>query len=76
MVLQHVRPSTDTGPPFLYGYSEKPAQLVAFCDTLGIRGHILDLTPGSKRGFEFIDVLRHMQQYFSHICDGTDVQAD
>ena len=26
--------------------------------------------------FEFIDVLRHMQRYFSHICDGTDVQAD
>ena len=26
--------------------------------------------------FEFIVVLRHMQRYFSHICDGTDVQAD
>ena len=26
--------------------------------------------------FEFIGVLLHMQQYFSHICDGTDVQAD
>ena len=25
---------------------------------------------------EFIGVLRHMQQYFSHKCDGTDVQAD
>ena len=25
---------------------------------------------------EFIGVLRHIQQYFSHICDGTDVQAD
>ena len=25
---------------------------------------------------EFIGVLRHMQRYFSHICDGTDVQAD
>ena len=24
----------------------------------------------------FIGVLRHMQRYFSHICDGTDVQAD
>ena len=23
-----------------------------------------------------IGVLRHMQRYFSHICDGTDVQAD
>ena len=23
-----------------------------------------------------IGVLRHMQQYFSYICDGTDVQAD
>ena len=29
---------------------------------------------GSK--FELIGVLRHMQRYFSHICDGTDVQAD
>ena len=26
--------------------------------------------------FEFIGVLRHMQRYFSHICDATDVQAD
>ena len=26
--------------------------------------------------FEFIGVLRHMQRYFSHICDGTDVYAD
>ena len=26
--------------------------------------------------FEFIGVLRHMQWYFSHIYDGTDVQAD
>ena len=26
--------------------------------------------------FGFIGVLRHMQRYFSHICDGTDVQAD
>ena len=26
--------------------------------------------------FEFIGVLCHMQRYFSHICDGTDVQAD
>ena len=23
-----------------------------------------------------IGVLRHMQRYFSHICDGPDVQAD
>ena len=29
-----------------------------------------------KGWVEFIGVLRHMQQYFSHICDGTDVQAD
>ena len=26
--------------------------------------------------FEFIGVLRNMQRYFSHLCDGTDVQAD
>ena len=26
--------------------------------------------------FEFIGVLRHMQRYFSQICDGSDVQAD
>ena len=30
-------PSTDTGPPFSYGYSEKPPDLVTFYDTLGIR---------------------------------------
>ena len=26
--------------------------------------------------FEFNGVLRHMQRYFGHICDGIDVQAD
>ena len=26
--------------------------------------------------FELIGVLHHMQRYFSHICDGTDGQAD
>ena len=26
--------------------------------------------------FEFIGDLRHMQRYFNHICDATDVQAD
>ena len=26
--------------------------------------------------FELIGVLRHMQRYFSQICDGTDVQVD
>ena len=26
--------------------------------------------------FELIGVLRHMHRYFSHICDGIDVQAD
>ena len=31
------RPSTDTGPTFLYGDSDTPPQLVAFYDTLGIR---------------------------------------
>ena len=30
----------------------------------------------SKNEFEFIGVLRHMQQYFSHTCHSTDVQAD
>ena len=29
-----------------------------------------------KSVFEFIVVLRHMHRYFSHICHGTDVQAD
>ena len=29
-----------------------------------------------KFEFEFIGISRHMQRYFSHICDGTDVQAD
>ena len=36
-VLYRARPSTDTGQPFLYVYSEKPLHLVAFYDTLGIR---------------------------------------
>ena len=29
-----------------------------------------------RKMVEFICVLRQMQRYFSHICDGTDVQAD
>ena len=29
-----------------------------------------------NRLVEFIGVLRHMQRYFSHICDSTEVQAD
>ena len=38
---------------------------------------ILECLPRRKEGWvEFIGVLRHMQRYFSHICDGTDVQAD
>ena len=32
--------------------------------------------PLKRIEFEFIGVLCHMQWYFSHICDGTDVQAD
>ena len=38
-------------------------------------GHIVPtvLLVGSA---EFIGDLYHMQRYFSHICDGTDVQAD
>ena len=37
LTFRRVRPSTDTGPTFLYGYSEKPPHLVAFYDTLRIR---------------------------------------
>ena len=29
-----------------------------------------------RNQFEFIGVFRCMQRNFSHICDGTDVQAD
>ena len=29
-----------------------------------------------KEPYEFIGVIRHMQQHFSHKCDGTDVQED
>ena len=37
--------------------------------------HFLFAGGGGGEG-EFIGVLRHMQRYLSHICDGTDVQAD
>ena len=37
---------------------------------------VLKQAEAKRFEFEFIGVLRHMQQYFSHICDGTDVQAD
>ena len=32
--------------------------------------------PSVLSRFCFIGVLRHMQRYFSHICDGTDVQGN
>ena len=33
--LTSARPSTDTGPPFLYGNSDTPPHLVAFYDHAG-----------------------------------------
>ena len=36
---------TDTGPPFLYGYSDTPSHLVAFYDTLEIRSTYSQLKP-------------------------------
>ena len=36
---------TDTGPPFLFGDSDTPPHLVAFYDTLGIRGTYSRLKP-------------------------------
>ena len=41
---------TDTGPPFSYGDSDTPPQLVAFYDTLGYGGRILDL-PLARRPY-------------------------
>ena len=41
---------TDTGPSFLYGDSNTPPNLVAFYDTLVIRGSILDLNPRPPNG--------------------------
>ena len=49
-VLQHARPSTDTGPLFLYHYSEKPPYLGAFYDTLGIRRTQSRLKPPGPQG--------------------------
>ena len=40
---------TDTGPPFLYGDSDTPPQLVPFYDTLD-GGRILDLNPRRTHG--------------------------
>ena len=46
-----VRPSTDTGPAFLYEDSDTPPQLVAFYDTLGIRRtHSRLILPGPHGG--------------------------
>ena len=41
---------TDTGPPFLYGYSEKPPHLVVTYDTLGYGGRILIWNPRCPQG--------------------------
>ena len=41
---------TDTGPPFLYGDSDTPSQLVAFYDTLGIRRTYSRLKPRRPHG--------------------------
>ena len=56
---------TDTGPPFLYGDSDTPPHLVAFYDTLGYRGRILDLNPRHPHGgtlFEIFDIML-LEQY-------------
>ena len=45
-----VHGSTDTGRPFLYGYSEKPPNLVAFYDTPGIRRTHSRLNPRGPHG--------------------------
>ena len=42
--------------------------------TAGVRGGKADAYVDC--GNEFIGVLRRMQRYFSHIFDGTDVQAE
>ena len=45
------------GPPFLYGYSEKPPHLVAFYDTLGIRrtySHLNTPPPRRPHGGKFL----------------------
>ena len=39
------RPSTDTGPPFLYGDSDKPPHIAALYDTLGKRRTYSPLKP-------------------------------
>ena len=49
-VLYRARPSTNTGPPFLYGYSEKPPHLVPFYDMLGIRRTNSRLKPPGPHG--------------------------
>ena len=41
---------TDTGQPFLYGYSEKLPHSVAFYDTLGIRRMFFRLNPRRPHG--------------------------
>ena len=42
----------------------------------GKRKEMKHVNPQIFMEFEFIAVWRHNQRYFSHICDGTDVQAD
>ena len=49
--FNRARPSTDTGPTFLYGDSDTPPHLVAFYDHAGdTEVHILDLTPRALTG--------------------------
>ena len=80
-------PSKHRHGAILYAYSEKPPHLVAFYDTLGIRKIYSYLKPRVPKEldrlfnvtineFVFIVVFRHMERYFSYICDGIDVQAD
>ena len=52
---------TDTGPPFLYGDSDTPPNLVAFYDTLGIRRTYSRLKPSaSSRGLNTKEKYRGM----------------
>ena len=58
----------------IYTLSFKCSRLLSFCCL--VNEVQLYLCNSAQFEFEFIGVLRHMRRYFSHICDGTVVQAD
>ena len=74
-IQNHARHSVSVGLDSPVGMPQ-PSKM--FCWNLpdfGKKSRLVKMSSSARVRVEFIGVLRQTQRYFSHICDGTDVQA-